>query len=248
MKSEKRIQKVVDLLINSKYALVLTGAGISTDSGIPDFRSPGSGLWEKVDPMEVFSSFAFQRNPRRFYEEGLKMLSHFSAAKPNISHLLLAKLEEKSLLNLIITQNIDGLHQKAGSQNVIELHGNLREGTCLGCGRKYSMETILEKIKDEIPPLCHMCGGIIKPDLILFGDMLPEREYNLAQEACLRCDLMLVMGSSLIVAPVDRLPATAVSGGAKLIILNAERTIYDRQAEVVINGSLSQISESIDIL
>ncbi len=240
----EEIQKFIDLLLRSRHAVVLSGAGISAPSGIPDFRSPG-GIWDGIDPYSIFSSWSFQRNPEVFYREGLKLLAKFLHAKPNVAHRLLARLEEMEILKAAITQNIDGLHQRAGSKNVIELHGNLREGYCIRCNKWYSIEEILKKMEKEIPPLCDRCKGTIKPNLILFGDNLPQREYGLATLHASQCDLMLVMGSSLVVGPVDGLPAIALRNKAKLIILNLGATRYDSQAELILHKELDEVCREI---
>jgi len=251
---DEKIRKIVGLILSSKYTVALTGAGISTESGIPDFRTPGKGLWEKL-PAEAFSAWAFKINPKGLYKHGMAMFRELLAAKPNPAHRMLAILEEKGLLKAVITQNIDGLHHKAGSKNVFEIHGHLRTGTCMGCGKKYKMEEIMKKLKEEeLPPRCNDCKGVIKPDVVLFGDSLPPEEYGKSLDAARKCDLMLVLGSSLVVAPASGLPAVAlgsgalhrpVQGGAKLIIMNKMATGYDGEAEVVIHEPLGKTTEAI---
>lgn len=251
---EEKIKKVVNLILISKYAIALTGAGISTESGIPDFRTPGKGLWEKL-PAAAFSAWAFRINPKGLYKYGIKIFRELLAAKPNPAHKMLAILEKKGLLKAVITQNIDGLHQKAGSKNVFEIHGHLRTGTCMKCGKKYPMDEIMKKLKEgEIPPRCADCKKVIKPDVVLFGDSLPPEEYGKSLSAARKCDLMLVLGSSLVVAPAGGLPAVALGSGAmyqsvhgraKLVIMNKMATGYDREAEVVIHESLGQTAKAI---
>lgn len=240
-----KIRKIVDLILSSKYTVALTGAGISTESGIPDFRTPGKGLWEKL-PAEAFSTWAFKINPKGLYKHGMAMFRELLAARPNLAHKMLAILEEKGLLKVVITQNIDGLHQKAGSKNVFEIHGHLRTGTCMKCGKKYKMEVIMKKLKEgELPPRCDDCKGVIKPDVVLFGDSLPPEEYGRSLDVAKKCDLMLVLGSSLVVAPASDLPAVALGSGAKLVIMNKMATGYDGEAGVVIHESLGKTAEAI---
>ena len=254
MSFDEKIKKTVDLILSSKYVVALTGAGISTESGIPDFRTPGKGLWEKL-PAAAFSAWAFRINPKSLYKHGMAMFGELLAAKPNPTHKLLAILEDKGLLKAVITQNIDGLHHKAGSKNVFEIHGHLRTGTCMKCGKKYEMDEIMKKLKKgELPPRCDDCKKVIKPDIVLFGDSLPPEEYGKSLDAARRCDLMLVLGSSLVVAPASDLPAVAlgsgamhhmVHGGAKLVIMNKMATGYDGEAEVVIQEPLGKTAEAI---
>ncbi len=241
----KKIKKVVDLILSSKYTVALTGAGISTESGIPDFRTPGKGLWEKL-PAEAFSTWAFKTNPKALYEHGMVMFGDLLAAKSNPAHRMLAILEKKGLLKAVITQNIDGLHQKAGSKTVFEIHGHLRTGTCMGCGKKYKMEEIMKKLKEgKLPPRCDDCKKVIKLDIILFGDNLPPEEYGKSLDVARRCDLMLVLGSSLVVTPASDLPAVALGSGAKLVIMNKMATGYDGEAGVVIHEPLGKTAEAI---
>ena len=242
---EEKIRRIVDLILGSKYTVALTGAGISTESGIPDFRTPGEGLWEKL-PAASFSTWAFKINPKGLYKHGMVMFGKLLAAKPNPAHKMLAILEEKGLLKAVITQNIDGLHHKAGSKKVFEIHGHLRTGTCTKCGKKYRMDEIMKKLEEgELPPRCDDCKKVIKPDVVLFGDSLPPEEYGKSWDAAKRCDLMLVLGSSLVVAPASGLPAVALENGAKLVIMNKMATGYDREAEVVIHEPLGKTAEAI---
>ena len=183
------------------------------------------------------------------------MFEKLLAAKPNLAHKMLTILEEKGLLKAVITQNIDGLHHKAGSKNVFEIHGHLRTGTCMKCGKKYPMEEIMKKLQEgALPPGCDDCKKVIKPDVVLFGDSLPPEEYGKSLDAVKKCDLMLVLGSSLVITPASHLPAVALGsgtlhrpmqGGAKLVIMNKMATGYDREAEVVIHESLGKTAEAI---
>ncbi len=224
-------QKIAKEIFESKKVCVLTGAGISTESGVPDFRSPGTGLWTKFDPS-ILSADMLLNNPERFYRKGLEILKSIGEvrnAKPNIGHKILAKLEKEKYIDCIITQNIDGLHKKAGSENVYEAHGNLRDAYCITCGKEYSFAGLTGKIENgQIPPLCDECGGIIRPGVVLFGDPLPEI-YEEAIKEVKKSNLLLVIGSSLEVSPVNYLPDLST----KYIIINKEKTAFDRAAHIV---------------
>lgn len=234
-------RKAAELLSSSTYAVALTGAGVSTESGIPDFRSPG-GLWSRYDPSEFATLSSFLEDPSRFYRMASEFLSIFTA-EPNEGHRALAELEGMGILKAVITQNIDGLHQAAGSRRVVELHGNLRECRCLGCGRVSPIEVLVEKLvqRGELPPHCDSCGGLLKPNVIFFGERLPKRELEEAFEHARKCDLMLVAGSSLVVSPANFLPPLAVESGAELIIVNEEPTPMDAFASVVIRGKTGRV-------
>ena len=229
------VQRAAQLLSASRAAWALTGAGVSTASGIPDFRSPG-GLWELCDPEEVSSVDGFQRNPRAFYRFWMWRFRHMERAQPNAVHTLLARLEREGLLQGVITQNIDGLHQRAGSRAVFEVHGHVRTGTCLLCRSPYAMAEIIRRT--EIHGVAHCsCGGLIKPDVVLFGEDL-RPDFGSAWEATADADVLLVLGTSLTVWPVAGLVPRASARGATLIIANRDPTPYDAQAEVVLRGDL----------
>ncbi|MDF2548469.1 MAG: NAD-dependent deacetylase [Anaerosolibacter sp.] len=236
-----KIERAVALIKSSRKTIVLTGAGISTESGIPDFRSPGTGLWEKIDPMEVLSTKALYQNPEHFYQVGFQMLTSMDDAEPNKAHEILAKLEKEGYINLLVTQNIDNLHQKAGSMDVLEVHGHTRSCYCLNCGMEVSMvdmNRILEK--GEIPPKCPDCEGTLRPSVVLFGDSLPpcfDRAWSEVENG----ELLIVIGSSLEVGPVNYLANIC----KQLMIINLGRTTYDQQADLLIQGSASQILEQI---
>lgn len=238
---KRQIEQAVHLIRKANNIVAMSGAGISTPSGIPDFRSADSGLWEQVDPMAVASIFAFQQNPQQFYKWIRPLARTLFEARPNPAHYALVALEEQGKLKAVITQNIDNLHQKAGTKTIYELHGHLREVTCLECHQVKDATPIMEKlIQDgEIPR--HDCGGIFKPNVIFFGESLPVREYVAAQEATRQADLMLVTGSSLEVAPASDLPALALRSGAGLIIINHQPTYLDDRADVVIQAELAEI-------
>jgi NAD-dependent protein deacetylase/lipoamidase len=229
--------------------VVLTGAGASTESGLPDFRSPG-GLWAGVNPARVASLSAFRRDPEAFfafYRARLETLEH---AAPNRAHRAIATLEARGHVQMIITQNVDGLHQQAGSREVVEVHGNLREARCAECGRIVSIAEMRAGLDPGAVPRCRWCGGVLRPNLVLFEELLPVDAYTRAEEAVRHCDVLLVVGSSLEVYPVAALPDLAVQQKARLVIVNRESTPYDPVAEVVLRGTagpvLSQIVAALD--
>jgi len=233
-------EKTAQIIRESKSTVVLTGAGISTDSGIPDFRSPGSGLWEKVDPMEALSTEVLYNNPMKFYDVGFGIITSMKDAAPNKAHFMVSKLEELGLIDLIVTQNIDGLHYKAGSKNVYEVHGTTRTCSCEGCGEKYDTSLVEKKVKaGEIPPKCR-CGGVIRPDVVLFGDMLPDCFYESIRKVE-TSELLIVIGSSLSVSPVNYL----VEICKRLIIINIGETCYDNKSDIIIRENISLALERI---
>ena len=240
--SGSEIQKAGSLLRSSQHAVVLTGAGISTPSGIPDFRSQGSGLWSKDNPLEVASLTAFRRRPERFFAWLRPLAAKIASARPNPAHEALADLEKAGLIKAVITQNIDGLHQAAGSQAVLELHGSTKSLTCLSCHRSY----LIGQFRDEFLgqgklPYCPNCGKLLKPDIVLFEEMLPASIWEQAEAHCWQADVMLVVGSSLEVAPAGRLPWTALEHGAQLIILNLTPTYLDAHASLVFHADAAEI-------
>jgi NAD-dependent deacetylase len=237
-----QIERALALLASSERTVALTGAGISTPSGIPDFRSVNSGLWSGVDPMEVASIYAFKRRPEAFYDWIRPVARLTTEARPNAAHKALAQLEACGLLQAVITQNIDMLHGKAGSKNVYEVHGHWREATCLRCYAIYPAVPHLDVFIDtgEVP-YCESCGGVLKPNVILFGEQLPVRVMNEASKLARTCDLMIVVGSSLLVAPAGDLPLLAVKSNARLIIINLEATHLDEMADVVIHADVVDV-------
>lgn len=236
------IQKAQAVLQSARTVVALTGAGISTPSGIPDFRSPTSGLWDEYDPMEVATLSSFRQRPQLFYE-WMRPLAHtLLNAAPNPAHYALRDLEQHGPLLSVITQNIDMLHTKAGSQKVYEVHGHMREATCMGCRMVTSAADKLEAFLDTGQiPTCPSCGNVLKPNVILFGEMLPEQQVRGAELDMLRCDVMLVAGSSLQVAPVGDLPLQAYYNGARLIVVNYTETHVDHIADVVIRGDVADV-------
>jgi len=228
-----KINRVAELIKESKYTVVLTGAGVSTGSGIPDFRTPGKGIWEKIDPFKVTSITAFEENPQRFYHFYRPRIEMLSRVSPNPAHKAIAQLEEIGYVKCLITQNIDNLHQRAGSKKIIEVHGTLREAVCQRCKKIISSELLLKKIEtsEEKVPYCE-CGGVFKPNVVLFGEMLPNLDNAVCES--MRADLMITIGSSLQVSPVNMLPQHCLERGGKLIIVNFMSTHLDYLAEVVV--------------
>lgn len=231
---QQKITEVSKLIQSSKYTVCLTGAGVSTASGIPDFRTPGKGLWSKVNPIEVTSIQAFQENPARFYHFYRPRIEELDNVAPNQAHYALARLEQADYLKVLITQNIDNLHQKAGSKNVLEIHGNLSQAICTKCGEKISSCLLLQKIKDNDQqiPYCS-CGGVFKPDVVLFGEMLSNLEEAIAEAN--KADLFLVAGSSLQVSPANLLPEYSLARKADLIIINYMETHLDNKATIIVH-------------
>lgn len=236
------IRPAAEIISNARKTVVLTGAGISTHSGIPDFRSPGTGLWTRNDPIEVASLDSFRYNPENFFNWIRPLVSGMHAAQPNAAHIALAKLEQNGFVKTIITQNVDGLHYRAGAKNVLEVHGSMRTMTCVSCFRKYDSSDFLIAYLDHGDiPHCQQCKHILKPDVILFGEQLPVRTWLKAQEISKQCDLMIVAGSSLEVLPVAGLPMRAIENGAHLIIINNTVTYLDVRADVVFNGDVVEV-------
>lgn len=229
------VERLAVLVRESKETLVLTGAGVSTESGIPDFRSPGTGLWSKLDPMELFSREVLVRNPSQFWQRGAPIFREMSAAAPNSGHYALARLEEMGLIQGVITQNIDSLHQKAGSKVVLEVHGHLRTALCPGCGIRAEMPSILQRVSAGETPAC-ACGQVLRPEVVLFGDPLPP-DFERAWQRARVCDLLLVVGSSLEVAPVCWLAPAA----RRLAIINLGETHCDDLAAVLVRGKAGAV-------
>ncbi len=240
------IQQSADLIFNAQHVVVLTGAGISTPSGIPDFRSPLSGLWEKYDPMSVASLTSFRYDPNAFFEWVKPLVKTIMEAQPNAAHLSLAKLEALGHVHAIVTQNIDGLHCHAGSKVVYEIHGHLREATCISCYvHVETSELIAEFLRTGSLPLCPDCGGLLKPNIVLYGEQLPSNIIRDAVETINQADLILVVGSSLEVTPAASLPIPALNRGAKLIIINHDPTYLDERACVILNEDVAAILPKI---
>jgi len=232
-------EEVARIIFDRQPWVVLTGAGISTESGIPDFRTPKTGLWEHYDPIEVLSVEALYHRPEVFFRVGFEILMRFRDARPNKAHNILAEWEKLGIVEAVITQNIDGLHERAGSRKVLEIHGHLRSGHCVVCHTAFPIEVLAEKTRQgEIPPRC-LCGGMLRPDVVLFGDMLPPC-FEEAQELAHRLP-MLVIGSSLQVSPANFLPSYAPLLG----IINLMPTPFDWRARFTIREKASFALEAI---
>lgn len=241
MKIEDQIEQAADILKQARHVIALTGAGISTPSGIPDFRSLDSGIWQLVDPFEVATIFAFRQNPQKFYDWVRPLAHTVLNAEPNPAHFALAELGELGVLKAIVTQNIDGLHQRARSQVVHEVHGHLRRATCIRCYASVPAEALLSAfVESGNVPRCEKCHGVMKPDIILFGEQLPVQAMIAAQQEARKSDVMIVAGSSLEVAPAGDLPLLTRQGGGKLIINNLGPTHLDQVADIVIKLDVAE--------
>ncbi len=240
MSAESKIRRAAEILSASSHAIALTGAGISTPSGIPDFRTPQSGLWEHQDPMQVASIQAFRRDPRVFYQWIRPLAETVARALPNPAHVALAELERLGLVKAVCTQNIDGLHQKAGSVHVLELHGSMRQAKCTRCGLCVSTAELWASAMErgEIPH-CRQCQAVVKPDLVLYGEDLSQEVFWAAMAETKSCDVMLVVGSSLEVSPAADLPGMARRHGAQIVIVNREPTGMDSAAAIVIREDVA---------
>jgi NAD-dependent protein deacetylase/lipoamidase len=225
-------ERLAALILESQPCVVLTGAGVSTESGIPDFRSR-NGLWAQYDPMEYATIDAFRRDPAKVWDFYSKRLDVLRAAEPNAAHRALAELERRGLVEAVITQNIDRLHQQAGSRDVVEVHGSIRSSSCLACGHRESFERVVELLP---VPACERCGEVLKPDVVMFGELMPEEELERAFELTRGAALLLVVGSSLEVYPVAGIPEEALASGGRLAIVNQGSTSYDSRAALLIDA------------
>jgi NAD-dependent deacetylase len=234
-----RIARLAELVREAGSVVALTGAGISVPSGIPDFRSPGTGIWENVDPMEVAHIDAFRSDPARFWSFYGRRFASLRDRRPNGAHAALVELERRDRLDAVITQNIDQLHRKAGTEELIEVHGTIATSSCLECGGRFGLDEVRERLDADAEgvPRCE-CGEPLKPDVVLFGEMLPEDALLRAQRATVDADLLLCVGSSLEVYPVAQLPSIALQTGASLAIVTQGPTPYDRGAAVKLDGDV----------
>jgi NAD-dependent deacetylase len=235
-------ERLAGLIREHQPCVALTGAGVSTESGIPDFRSP-TGMWAQFDPLEYATLGAFQRDPEkvwRFYAPRFSMLTD---AEPNRAHLMLAELERHGLLRAVITQNIDLLHERAGSREVVEVHGSIRTSTCLSCGARYALDEVLGLL-DAGAPRCTACGDVLKPDVVFFDELLPDEAIDRADELAGEARLLLVVGSSLEVWPVAELPLVTLRGGGKIAVVNDGPTSVDDRAELKLAGNAGEILEA----
>lgn len=228
--------RLAELIRTHQPCVVLTGAGVSTESGIPDFRSAG-GIWAQYDPLDVASVEGFRRDPARVWEFYARRLAVLADAEPNDGHRALARLEELGLVSAVVTQNVDGLHQRAGSRDVLEVHGSIRGAVCLACGARAGFERVL----DLLPlPRC-ACGGVLKPGVVMFGELLPVDVLERATELARGARLMLVVGSSLEVHPVAGLPYETLRTGGALAIVNRDPTPLDAEAHLRLDGAAGAV-------
>jgi NAD-dependent deacetylase len=242
-------ERLAELITSRQPCVVLTGAGVSTESGIPDFRSP-TGIWAEVDPMEYASLRAFREDPEKVWSFYAKRVDMLTGAEPNDAHLALAELERRGLVNAIVTQNIDLLHTRAGSKDVVEVHGSTRTGSCPACDRVYPLVAPAKRgapptVSTFLPlPRCE-CGGILKPDVVFFGELLPQAAIDRAYELARSAALMLVVGSALEVYPVAELPLETLRSGGSLAIVNRGQTSLDAKAELKIDGSAGETLSAV---
>jgi NAD-dependent deacetylase len=237
-------ERLAGLIRESGCTVALTGAGISVPSGIPDFRSPGTGLWETVDPMEVAHIDVFLNDPGRFWSYYRPRFGMLSDKQPNPAHRALAELEERGMLDAVITQNIDTLHRKAGSRKVVEVHGTIETCSCWTCGETYPRDAVESMFGADGIAHCG-CGGAVKPDVVLFGELLPEDAMLEAHALCERADLLLCVGTSLEVYPVAGLPSVTRGAGGTVAIVTKGPTPYDSDAEVRLDGDVVHELESV---
>jgi len=237
--SSTDVQRLAALIREAGSVVALTGAGISVPSGIPDFRSPGTGLWEKVDPMEVAHIDVFRRDPDRFWTFYGNRFATLDDKRPNAAHEAIAELERRGLIRGVITQNIDRLHRKAGSQRIVEVHGSIESSVCPACGAHEGIDRVLEKLQAGIStPRCDACETPLKPDVVLFGEFLPEQAMSDAYALAREADLMLAIGSSLEVYPVASLPGVTLEAGGRLALITQGPTPYDSAADVKLSGDV----------
>jgi NAD-dependent deacetylase len=246
---EEKIKQVADWIATSERVVVFAGAGLSTESGIPDFRSPG-GVWDKYDPEDFyFQNFLSSETSRqKYWQMSTEMYIPMKKAQPNSAHLAIAELEHLGKLDCVITQNIDDLHSKAGNSKemIIELHGNAMIVSCLSCRKKYDRDPIQEQLKKGgDSPRCDDCGGLLKPATISFGQSMPDKETNEAYRRSSLCDLFIVIGSSLVVQPAASMPVIAKQHGAKLVIINRDPTPCDEMADLIIHGQAGSTMAAI---
>jgi NAD-dependent protein deacetylase/lipoamidase len=227
---------LAELIRARQPCVVLTGAGMSTESGIPDFRS-AEGLWSEVDPLEVASIDAFRRDPERVWRWYGQRIGALLDAQPNPGHHALAALEREGLVRAVVTQNIDTLHSRAGSREVVEVHGSVRRAVCLACGAHEAVDDVLAQLDERVAPVCPMCGTVLKPDVVMFGELLPLDAMTRAEQLAAEAALLLVVGSSLQVWPIADLPSQTLGAGGAVAILNREETPYDGRAALVLSAS-----------
>ncbi len=240
--NESELHTLKDKLLEAREPYALTGAGISTESGIPDFRGK-DGLWNKIDPMQYSTREVLMSAPEKFYQYGFERFKQLADTEPNRGHKVLAALEQQDILSGVVTQNIDGLHQKAGSRQVFEVHGNTRTSHCSGCNKEYPFQELVSQLESENVevPICQECDGMLRPDIVLFGDQMPETFFQVASVLKQKCDFLLIIGTSLQVYPV----AALAELGIPLGIINLEATPHDARAEAVLNGECGEVLDRL---
>ena len=231
--------RLAELLGSADRVLALTGAGVSVPSGIPDFRSPGTGLWANVDPMEVAHIAVFRREPERFWHFYGRRFAALRGKRPNGAHRALAELERRGIVEAVVTQNIDGLHRLAGTRDLIEVHGSIATSSCPDCGRRFELADVRSRLAaaaDGVPRCA--CGAALKPDVVLFGELLPEAALARASELAAAADVLLCVGSSLEVYPVAQLPQITLAAGGAVALVTKGPTPYDSDAAVKLDGDV----------
>jgi NAD-dependent deacetylase len=241
-----QVETLAELLRDARSVVALTGAGISVPSGIPDFRSPGTGLWENVNPMEVAHIDAWRADPERFWHFYGARFQTLRDKQPNGAHLALVELERRGLLDAVITQNIDRLHRRAGTRELVEVHGSIHSSSCLSCGAGFPLEEVQERL--EVSPIsvpaCD-CGEPLKPDVVLFGEFRPEQALERAYALAAGADLLLCVGSSLEVHPVAQLPGVTRQAGGEVAVVTAGPTPWDSRAAVKLDGDVVAELEAV---
>jgi NAD-dependent deacetylase len=240
--TDPSLGEALELVRAAGRVLAFTGAGVSAESGIPTYRDTDGALWGAYDPATVAHIDVFLRDSSlywRFFQD--VRYQAIAGAQPNPAHRALAAMERGGRLIGVVTQNIDGLHQAAGSREVVELHGNTRRIRCLACGARYTMDEVHRQLQTELPPPCRRCGGRLKPEVVFFGESLPEEALKRASELAARCDLVLVVGSSLVVYPAAWVPEHARRHGARLIIVNRTPTPWDERADAVLRAPAGEV-------
>lgn len=232
--------RLAELLAASSRTVLLSGAGVSVPSGIPDFRTPETGRWANVDPMEVAHIDVFEHDPERFWAYYRPRFHELGDKRPNRAHTAIAELERRGLVGAVVTQNIDRLHRVAGSREVIEVHGSIETSTCMDCGGAYGLAAVEELFDARGVAICSACGGNVKPDVVLFGELLPEAAIRRAQELAAAAELLVCVGSSLVVHPVAGLPRLTLEAGGRLAIVTKGATPYDGEAELKLEGEVDE--------
>lgn len=243
--AESGTARLAELLAGSSRAVVLTGAGVSVPSGIPDFRTPETGLWANVDPMEVAHIDVFEGDPERFWSYYRPRFHELGDKRPNGAHHAIAELERRGLVEGVVTQNIDRLHRAAGSRTVVEVHGSIETSSCTRCATSYEVEQIDGLFDERGVAICAGCGGGVKPDVVLFGELLPESAIARATRLAERAELMICAGSSLAVHPVAGLPQLTLESGGRLAIVTKGPTPYDGDAELKLDGEVDAELEAL---